>query len=77
MTAAQAWLTEDANRQRGEFVLIVSGAAAEAPRGEGERILRLLLAEGLSVKQSARLAATLSGESKNDLYARALVLNPN
>ena len=71
---AEAWLQADANRQRGEFVLIVSGAPAGAGRGEGERILGLLLADGLPVKQAAKLAAAITGEAKNALYERALAL---
>ena len=73
---AGAWLAADANRQRGEFVLIVSGAQAEAQEGlsaEAERVLRLLLAE-LPLKQSAALAAAITGARKNELYARALAL---
>ncbi len=73
---AGAWLAADANRQRGEFVLIVSGARAEAQEGlpeEAERVLRLLLAE-LPLKQSAALAAAITGARKNELYARALAL---
>lgn len=71
---ALAWLEGDANRQKGEFVLIVSGAPADADSGEGERVLKLLLADGLPVKQAAKLAAAISGASKNELYQRALVL---
>ena len=73
---AGAWLAADANRQRGEFVLIVSGATVEAAQGlpaEAERVLRLLLAE-LPLKQSAALAAAITGARKNELYARALEL---
>ena len=73
---AGAWFAEDPNRQRGEFVLIVSGAPAEATKGlpaEAERVLRLLLAE-LPLKQSAALAAAITGARKNELYARALKL---
>lgn len=73
---AQAWLAADANRQRGEFVLIVSGAQAEAQAGlpaEAERVLRLLLAE-LPLKQAAALAAAITGARRNELYARALAL---
>jgi len=70
------WLAADANRQRGEFVLIVSGAAAPVQEGlpaEAERVLSLLLAE-LPLKQSAALAAAITGARKNELYARALAL---
>ncbi len=73
---ASAWLAADANRQRGEFVLIVSGARAQEQEGlpaEAERVLRLLLAE-LPLKQSAALAAAITGARRNELYARALAL---
>lgn len=71
---ALAWLEADTNRQRGEFVLIVSGAPAGTDDGEGERVLRLLLADGLPVKQAAKLAAAITGAAKNALYDRALAL---
>ena len=74
LTAALDWLKQDPNRQRGEFVLIVSGAPARGNDGEGERVLKLLLAEGLPVKQAARLAAAISGAAKNALYEYALAL---
>jgi 16S rRNA (cytidine1402-2'-O)-methyltransferase len=69
-----AWLAADPNRARGEFVLLVSApppAAGLDPAAE--RVLRLLLAE-LPVKTAARLAAEISGASKNLLYDRALAL---
>jgi 16S rRNA (cytidine1402-2'-O)-methyltransferase len=73
---ARAWLEADPNRQRGEFVLVVSGATADdavARAAEGERVLRLLLEE-LPVKSAARLAAEITGARKNDLYGKALEL---
>jgi len=73
---AGTWLAADANRQRGEFVLIVSGAQAPLQAGlpaEAERVLSVLLAE-LPLKQSAALAAAITGARKNELYARALAL---
>jgi 16S rRNA (cytidine1402-2'-O)-methyltransferase len=74
LTAALDWLKEDPNRQRGEFVLLVSGAPAGNDDGEGERVLKLLLAEGLPVKQAAKLASAITGAAKNMLYERALAL---
>ena len=71
---AHDWLLADSNRQRGEFVLLVSAAPELADEGEGERVLKLLLDEGLPVKQAARLAQSITGASKNALYARALEL---
>ena len=74
LAQAPAWLAADANRQRGEFVLTVS---APPPRtgmdAETERVLAALLAE-LPVKQAAKLAAEITGQPKNALYARALEL---
>ena len=74
LNGALEWFKADPNRQRGEFVLIVSGAPADAASGEGERVLKLLLDEGLGTKQAAKLAAAISGEAKNALYERALAL---
>lgn len=73
---APDWLAADANRQRGEFVLVVSAAPVRAEQdlpAEAERVLRLLLAE-LPLKQAAALAAAITGARKNELYARALAL---
>lgn len=74
LAEALDWLNEDSNRQRGEFVLIVSGAPDEADSGEGERVLKLLLAEGLPTKQAAKLASAITGSPKNALYDLALTL---
>jgi 16S rRNA (cytidine1402-2'-O)-methyltransferase len=68
------WMKEDSNRQRGEFVLLVSGAPVGGDDGEGERVLKLLLDEGLPTKQAAKLASAITGAAKNALYERALAL---
>ncbi|MBL8405239.1 MAG: 16S rRNA (cytidine(1402)-2'-O)-methyltransferase [Dechloromonas sp.] len=68
------WLKGDPNRQRGEFVLMLSGAPEGGDDGEGERVLKLLLADGLPTKQAAKLAAAITGAAKNALYERALAL---
>ena len=73
---AEGWLREDANRQRGEFVLMVEPAApaeVSALSEEATRILKLLLAE-LPLKQAAKLAAGITGLKKNALYDHALQL---
>lgn len=71
---APAWLAADANRQKGEFVVLVDGAAPEADdHNEADRLLTILLAE-LPVKQAAQLAAQITGQKKNALYERALQL---
>ncbi|MBV8625621.1 MAG: 16S rRNA (cytidine(1402)-2'-O)-methyltransferase [Herbaspirillum sp.] len=69
---ALAWLEQDANRQRGEFVVLLEGAqAVDGEDADAERVLRILLAE-LPVKQAAALAAQITGQKKNALYDRAL-----
>jgi len=69
-----SWLAADANRCRGEFVLIVAAApAVEGLGADAERALALLLEE-LPVKTAARLAADITGASRKLLYARALEL---
>ena len=72
---AAAWLAADPDRRRGEFVLIVSAAAAQDDdMADGRRVLELLLAEGLPVKQAAKLAHAISGAPKKALYDLALDL---
>ena len=76
LAEASAWLQEDANRQRGEFVLLVESAPVKSEQGLGEesqRILELLLAE-LPLKQAVKLATEITGEKKNALYQLALEL---
>lgn len=72
---ALAWLESDPNHARGEFVLLIEGAPP--PRQgldpEAERVLTLLLAE-LPLKTAARLAAEITRQPRNALYARALEL---
>jgi 16S rRNA (cytidine1402-2'-O)-methyltransferase len=72
---ASAWVAADANREKGEYVILVEGAATDANNddAEAERILGILLAE-LPLKQAAALAAQITGRKKNALYDRALQL---
>jgi 16S rRNA (cytidine1402-2'-O)-methyltransferase len=71
-----AWLAEKPDRQRGEFVLVVHDAPVAESSGEGLRVLQLLLPE-LPLKTAVKLAAEISGESKNVLYDVALGLKNN
>lgn len=68
------WLAGDANRQRGEFVLIVEGAPQTESSDDAHDALLVTLLEELSVSTAAKLAANLTGTSRNALYARALML---
>jgi 16S rRNA (cytidine1402-2'-O)-methyltransferase len=72
LSEAVAWIDADPNRERGEFVLAISAPMqTEGLDPESERVLGALLKE-LPTKQAAKLAADITGRSKNDLYARAL-----
>jgi 16S rRNA (cytidine1402-2'-O)-methyltransferase len=77
LSEAAAWLAADANRQRGEFVILLEGASAtaDADQAEADRVLSILLSE-CSVKQAASLAAQITGCKKNALYERALRMKP-
>lgn len=80
------WLAADAQRQRGEFTLIVHPPSAAAPTSgdaavgdtlpaETVRVLTLLLDE-LPVKSAVRLTSAITGLPKKALYAAALALRP-
>ena len=73
LSEAHDWLSADANRQKGEFVLLVEGGAADedATSSEALRVLHILLAD-LPVSQAAALAAKITGMKKNALYQMAL-----
>ncbi len=73
---ALTWLQADANQQKGEFVLLLSGAETQNKSGVSDQTrhtLELLL-ESLPLKQAVRLAAEITGESRKILYALALSL---
>ena len=74
---ARGWLDEDANRARGELVLIVDappkeGAAADLSP-DVQRLLAALVAE-LPPARAARVAAEATGVARDALYARAVAL---
>jgi len=65
------WLEADAQRVRGEFVLVLH-AAPQAPRSnDGERVLALLMEE-LPLKTAVKLAAEITGAPRNTLYEAGL-----
>ncbi|MBK8970546.1 MAG: 16S rRNA (cytidine(1402)-2'-O)-methyltransferase [Hahellaceae bacterium] len=73
-----AFVDEDDNQCKGEFVLLLAGAVTESEPVDRvelavDDLLKALL-DQLPVKQAATLVARLSGVSKNDLYQRALTL---
>lgn len=72
---AGAWLAEDTNRQRGEFVLLIGGAESQVKDDlEDARALLVCLLEELPVSQAVRLAVRISGQRKNALYDLAMGL---
>jgi 16S rRNA (cytidine1402-2'-O)-methyltransferase len=67
------WLKQDGNRLRGEFVVVLHPLQSSGQSGPDDRVLKLLLAE-LPLKTAVKLAAEISGESRNLLYDMALKL---
>jgi 16S rRNA (cytidine1402-2'-O)-methyltransferase len=73
---ALTWLNADTNQQKGEFVLIVSGAEARDKTkisDQARHTLKLLLKE-LPLKQAVKLTSDITYENKNQLYKMALLL---
>lgn len=69
---AEAWVAADANRTKGEFVLVVEGAAVSVPaHTDMQKVLAALLHE-LPLKQAVALAMRITGGARNELYEMAL-----
>ncbi len=73
LDALLAWIREDGNRQRGEFVVLVEGKQQQSRELDpvASHVLDVLLEE-LPLKQAASLAARITGLKKNLLYQEAL-----
>ncbi len=69
------WIRADHNQQKGEFVVLVSGAEPQRDQGISNETLRILdlMLEELPVKQACALTAKITGEKKNALYQEALL----
>ena len=69
------YVAADANHRRGEFVVMVSGAA-KAPDNQAEisRVLAILLPE-LSVKRASAATAAITGAPRNRVYQQALAMS--
>lgn len=68
------WFESHPDENRGEIVILVSGAKAEENEHKEvipEQVLDILLSE-LPLKQAARLASKITGERKNVMYELAL-----
>jgi 16S rRNA (cytidine1402-2'-O)-methyltransferase len=75
---AAAWFAADANRERGELVMIVDAPAeveAIALSADAQKWLRALVAE-LPPARAARVVAEVTGAPRDACYARALALKP-
>ena len=68
-----AWLAEDANRLRGEFVLVLHPRPGDTSGEPDDRVLKLMLAE-LPLKTAVKLSAEITGQPRNVLYELALRL---
>jgi 16S rRNA (cytidine1402-2'-O)-methyltransferase len=76
LAEAAQWLAADANRVRGEFVLMVSGAAKQEDASEWQRVLEALLVE-LPLAQAVKLTCAATGARRKPVYDRALALAKN
>ena len=72
-SALPAWLAGEPSRTRGEFALVLHGTPQPKAQDDGGRVLQLLLKE-LPLKGAVKLAAEITGGSKNELYDLALKL---
>jgi 16S rRNA (cytidine1402-2'-O)-methyltransferase len=73
--AAASWFAADQNRVKGEFVLLVEGAAKDIDdhSDQHKRVLEILLRE-TPLKQAVKVASEITGAKRNELYALALSL---
>ncbi|RAH37099.1 16S rRNA (cytidine(1402)-2'-O)-methyltransferase [Halomonas sp. SL1] len=76
--ALLARMADDPDQARGEFVVMVAGAAPksadEAASVDADALLSAMLAEGVGVKQAAAVTARTLGGAKKQWYARAQAL---
>jgi 16S rRNA (cytidine1402-2'-O)-methyltransferase len=70
------WLAADAQRGRGEFVVVLHALAARAaePQADAHDAVLAPLVAALPLKQAVALAGAITGAARNALYARALAL---
>ena len=75
LQGAPAWMRAEPNRQRGEFVLIVSGAPEKDEKGltGWETALGCLLGE-LPLAQAVRLTCAFTGARRKAVYEHALAI---
>ena len=80
LAQAQAWLAEGSHREQGEYVVIlhppevIDDEAAELEQAAGVDAWLEGLLEVMSVRDIARVAARVTGQSRDALYARVLAM---
>ncbi len=74
-----AWLADDANRTRGEFVLVIAGAPVRDMPDSAVSLEAVLneLVPALGTKKASTIAARLTGTPKKSAYAAALAMTGN
>lgn len=75
LSEVKNWISEDSNRMRGEFVVLVESAKNDTSENdvEARRILSILL-ESLPVSSAVATAVKITGQKKSQLYNLALQL---
>ena len=71
--ALAGWLSAEPQRTRGEFALVLHATTQPEAEDDALRVLQLLLKE-LPLKGAVKLAAEITGASRNELYETALRL---
>ena len=72
LASLKAWIEQEPDQRRGEFVVVIAGNKKKGASNL-EAMLTTLL-KSLPLKQSAQIAAELSGGNKNEIYKLALSL---
>lgn len=68
------WLSEDPQREKGEFVLVLEAATQAQAKQDYEPLLKELLAHGISVRDSAKILHKTMGVARDEAYQAALAL---
>lgn len=71
-----AYFTENPDKVRGEFVLMVMGAVLKVDTDitDHDAMINAMLKQGLPIKQVSEIIADCTGEKKKQIYSRALQL---
>jgi len=77
-----AYFTENSDKVRGEFVLMLAGAEPKsgtdsAAMVETDKMIQIMLKQSLPVKQISEMIAEITGEKKKGIYQRVLELKEN